>query len=132
MNDRKNKPWIAIIWFAAWGIFQAYAVISMIYGSWKRPEVFPADAYKAFMYPDTFIIPFYFLTSILLYRNHYLGNIFGLLAGGAVIFIMIYLLALADFKGVINITFDSIFLIANTTAVFQIIKDTKLRINKAL
>ncbi len=130
MNQNRNKLWIPIIWFAAFGIFQAYVIISVINGSWQRPEAFPVEAYYALMYPDIFIIPFYFLTSILLYRNHYLGSIFGLLTGGAVIYVMIYLLALADFKGTINITFDGIFLIVNTVAVFQIFKNLKSRINE--
>jgi hypothetical protein len=129
MNKNNNRLWLAIIWFAVWGIFQAYAIISILNGNWKRPEAFPVEAYNALVYPDIFIIPFYFLTSVLLYRSHYLGNVFGLLSGGAVIYIMIYLLALADFKGVINITFDSLFLTVNTLAVFQIIRDIKSKIN---
>jgi hypothetical protein len=129
MNKNNNRLWLAIIWFAVWGIFQAYAIISILNGNWKRPEAFQVEAYNALVYPDIFIIPFYFLTSVLLYRSHYLGNVFGLLSGGAVIYIMIYLLALADFKGVINITFDSLFLTVNTLAVFQIIRDIKSKIN---
>lgn len=130
MNKKQNKPWIAIAWFAIWGIFQVYAIVSVLNGSWEKPAAFTAEAYYALVYPDIFIIPFYFLTSILLYRRHYLGNIFGLLSGGAVIYVMIYLLALSGFKGAINLVFDSLFLIANTFAVFQIIIDLKSKINR--
>ena len=129
MNEKQNKPWVAIVWFAIWGIFQVYAIVSVLNGSWEKPAAFPAEAYYALVYPDLFIIPFYFLTSILLYRNNYLGNIFGLLSGGVVIYVMIYLLALSEFKGAINLVFDSTFLIVNTFAVFQIIKNTKSKID---
>lgn len=128
MNKKQNKPWIAIVWFAIWGIFQVYAIVSVLNGSWEKPAAFPVEAYYALVYLDIFVIPFYFLTSILLYRNHYLGNVFGLLSGGAVIYVIIYLLALAGFKGVINLVFDSIFLIVNAIAVFQIVKNIKSKI----
>jgi hypothetical protein len=124
MNNKQNKPWVAIVWFAAWGIFQTYAVVSVLNGSWERPEAFPEEAYYALIYPDIFFIPFYLLSSILLYRNHFLGKLSGLISGGAVIYVMIYLLALSGFKGVVNLTFDSLFLIVNILAVFQIIKFT--------
>ena len=127
MNEKQNRPWIAIVWFAVWGIFQTYAIVSVLNGSWEKPEAFPVEAYYALVYPDICIIPFYFLTSILLYRKHFLGNVFGLISGGAVIYVMIYLLALAGFKGTINITFDSIFLIVNTIAVIQVIKNLKAK-----
>jgi len=39
-----KRPWFAIVWLAVWGLFQAYAVFSVIAGSWKRPEAFPEEA----------------------------------------------------------------------------------------
>lgn len=122
MTNKQNKPWIAIIWFAAWGIFQTYAVISVLNGRWARPEAFPEEAYNALIYPDMFFIPFYLLSSILLYRNHFLGKLFGLISGGAIIYVMIYLFALSGFKGLVNLAFDSLFLTVNIVAVFQIAK----------
>jgi len=122
MNIYKNikRPWIAIIWFAVWGLFQAYVVSSVIIGSWQRPEAFPEEAYNSLIYPDMFFIPLYLITSVLLFRKHPLGYICGLVAGGAVIYVMIYLLALSGLKGTENLIFDSLFLIVNTSAVLQI------------
>src|SRR3989338_1679778 len=117
-----KKPWIAIIWFAVWGLFQAYAVFSVITGSWDRPEAFPEEAYNSLIYPDIFFIPLYLVTSVLLFRNHRLGYICGLIAGGAVIYVMIYLLALSGLKGMENLIFDGLFLAVNMISVFQITK----------
>ncbi len=122
MNLKQKRPWIAIIWFAVWGLFQAYAVFSVITGAWKRPEAFPEEAYNSLIYPDMFFIPLYLSTSILLLRKHRLGNIFGLIAGGAVIYVMIYLLALSGLKGTENLIFDSLFLSINIVAIIQIVK----------
>ena len=117
-----KRPWIAIIWFAIWGLFQAYAVFSVITGSWKRPEAFPEEAYNLLIYPDIFFIPLYLVASVLLFRNHRLGYICGLIAGGAVIYVMIYLLALSGLKGMVNLIFDGLFLAVNMISVFQITK----------
>ena len=117
-----KKPWIAIIWFAIWGLFQAYAVFSVITGSWDRPEAFPEEAYNSLIYPDIFFIPLYLVASALLFRNHRLGYICGLIAGGAVIYVMIYLLALSGLKGMENLIFDGLFLSVNMISVFQIAK----------
>lgn len=121
-TDTVKKPWTAIIWFFAWGSFQAYAVFSLITGSWKRPEAFPQEAYNALIYPDLFFIPLYLAASILLFRECRLGNILGLLAGGAVIYVMIYLFALSGFKGAENLIFDGLFLSINAISVSQIVK----------
>lgn len=123
---KRSKPWIAIIWFAVWGLFQAYAVLSVVTGSWRRPEAFPAEAYNALIYPDMLFIPLYLSTSILLFLKHRLGNIFGLIAGGAVIYVMIYLLALSGLKGIENLIFDSLFLSINIIAILQIVKVRKV------
>ena len=122
MNIYKDlkRPWIAIIWFALWGLFQAYAVFSVIIGSWQRPEAFPEEAYNSLIYPDMFFIPLYLSASVLLFRMHRLGYICGLIAGGAVIYVMIYLIALSGLKGFENLIFDGLFLIVDTVAVIQV------------
>jgi hypothetical protein len=114
------RPWFAIIWFAVWGVFQAYAVFSVINGSWKRPAAFPEEAYNALIYPDLFFIPLYLLTSFLLFRKHPIGRTLGFIAGGAVIYVMIYLLALSGLKGTENLVFDGLFLSVNTIAMIQL------------
>jgi hypothetical protein len=118
----QTKPWIAITWFAVWGSFQFYAVISFLAGTWTRPEAFPEEAYNALVYPDIFFIPLYFSAAVLLFRVHYLGKTIGLMAGGAMVYVMIYLLALSGFKGAINLSFDSAFLTANVFALLQLVK----------
>ncbi len=115
-----KKPWLSIIWFASWGFFQAYAVSSVIRGSWQRPEAFPEEAYNALIYPDLFFIPIYLITPLLLFFRRPLGYIFGLMAGGAVTYVMIYLFALSGLKGVENLIFDFLFLIMNSMAIWQI------------
>ena len=125
MNTKEHKPWTAIIWFFAWGIFQAYAVYAVINGTWDRPEAFPMEAYNALIYPDMFFIPLYFFTAWLLFKRHRLGKIFGIFSGGAMVYALIYLLALSKLKGAINIGFDGLFLILNILAVLQITKITE-------
>ena len=114
------RPWIAIIWFAVWGLFQAYAVFSVINGSWERPAAFPEEAYNSLIYPDLFFIPVYLLTSFLLFQKNPFGRVLGFIAGGAVIYVMIYLLALSGLKGVENLVFDGLFLSVNTFALIQL------------
>lgn len=133
-ENRKDlkRPWIAIIWFAVWGFFQAYAVSSVISGSWHRPEAFPEQAYNSLIYPDIFFIPLYLCASLLLFLRHRLGYIFGLVAGGAVVYVMIYLLALSGMKGAENLIFDGLFLTVDMLAVIQVggiaLKDRHLSI----
>lgn len=117
-----KKPWIAIIWFAVWGLFQAYAVFSVLTGSWERPEAFPEEAYHALIYPDMFFIPLYLLASVLLFLKHRLGHACGFFAGGAVVYVMIYLFALSGLSGMENLIFDGLFLTVNMIAVLQIVK----------
>jgi len=119
---KRRKPWVAIIWFAVWGSFQLYAVVSFIAGTWTRPEAFPEEAYNALVYPDLFFIPLYFSAAVLLFQVHYHGKIIGLIAGGAVVYVMIYLLALSGLKGAVNLLFDSAFLTANVFALLQIMQ----------
>ncbi len=128
---KQKKPWLSIIWFGVWGLFQLFAVFSVISGTWTRPDAFPEEAYNSLIYPDMFFIPFYLATSVLLFRNSSLGKIFGLVAGGAVIYVMIYLLALSGLKGTENLIFDSLFIIINLLALIQIAKlsivETKIK-----
>jgi hypothetical protein len=121
-TTKKRKPWIAIVWFTVWGLFQLYAVVSFMTGTWTRPEAFSEEAYNAFIYPDMFFIPLYLSAAILLYRGHSLGKILGLIAGGAVVYVMIYCLALSGLKGAVNVSFDSAFLVADVIAVVQLVK----------
>lgn len=114
------RPWFAIIWFAFWGLFQAFAVFSVINGSWERPAAFPEEAYNSLIYPDLFFIPVYLLTSFLLFQKHLFGRAFGFIAGGAVIYVMIYLLALSGLKGIENLVFDGLFLSVNIIAMIQL------------
>ena len=123
MNEKtmkQNRPWLSIIWFGIWGLFQSYAVISVLSGTWTRPEAFPEEAYNSLIFPDMIFIPFYFATSILLFRNNPLGKIFGLVSGGAVVYVMIYLFALSGLKGTENLIFNSLFIIINLFALIQI------------
>jgi len=122
MDTKEQKPWIAIIWFFVWGIFQAYAVGAVITGTWVRPEAFPEEAYNTLMYPDMFFIPMYFIAAYLLFKQDRFGKVLGLIAGGAMIYALIYLLALSKLKGAINLCFDSLFLTLNVLAVLQIVK----------
>ena len=119
---KMKRPWFAIIWFAVWGLFQAYTVFSVIAGSWKRPEAFPEVAYNALKWPDIIFIPLYLSASVLLILHHRLGYICGLLSGGAVIYVMIYLFALSNLRGLENLIFDGIFLVVDVIAVLQIAK----------
>lgn len=42
-----TRPWFAIGWFLTWGLFQAFAVVSVLNGTWERPAAFPAKVYDA-------------------------------------------------------------------------------------
>lgn len=127
MSGTARRPWIAIVWFAVWGLFQGYVVFSVISGSWEKPAAFPEEAYNALIYPDLFFIPLYLITAVLLFQRHFWGKILGLFAGGAVVYVMIYLIALSGLKGVENLVFDSLFLIINFAAIFQILTTSGLK-----
>jgi hypothetical protein len=115
-----TKPWFAIIWFGVWGLFQAFAVVSVVAGKWKRPVAFPKEAYESLIYPDMAFIPIYLLASVLLISGHSLGNIIGLVAAGGVAYALIYLLALSRLKGVVNLAADGIFLGCTLFAAWQL------------
>ena len=115
-----NRPWISIIWFGVWGLFQAYAVTAVLTGTWTRPLAFPESAYNALIYPDILFIPFYLATSVLLFKRHNLGKVFGLCCGGAIFYAMVYLFALSNFSGTINLVFDAAFTLINLAAMVEI------------
>ena len=116
-----KKCWFAIIWFAIWGIFQAYAVTMVLLGKWKRPEAFPEEAYNSLIWPDMVFIPLYLLTAVLLYMRKKSGEVLGVLSGGAVTYVMVYLFALSGLHGAVNMIFDGAFLGLNIGATLQII-----------
>ena len=75
-----GRAWFSICWFATWGLFQGFAVFSVLNGTWERPAAFPAGAYESLIYPDMFFIPLYLLAATLLFRRHWLGSV-GLCGG---------------------------------------------------
>jgi len=115
-----KRPWYAVVWFALWGLFQAYAVSSLMRGRWTRPEPFPEEAYNALIYPDMVFIPIYLTTAGLLACGRREGGLLGLFAGGAVTYVMVYLLALARFEGMENLVADGAFLALNLAAMLQL------------
>jgi hypothetical protein len=115
-----NRPWFAICWFATWGLFQAVAVAAVMRGTWPRPPAFPAGSYEALVYPDIFFVPLYFLTAALLYKRHWLGSVSALVAGGGIIYAMIYLLALARLSGPVNTIGDGLFLTCTVGSMWQV------------
>ena len=111
---------MALIWFAFWGIFQAYAISMIFLGRWKRPEAFPEEAYNSLIWSDLVFIPLYLLTAVLLYKRKKSGAVLGTFSGGAVTYVMIYLIALSGLEGVVNLAFDGVFLGLNLAATFQV------------
>ena len=126
-----NRPWFAITWFTVWGLFQAYAVGSVLAGTWQRPEAFPEEAYVSLIYPDVFFIPLYLLTAGLLLLRHWLGLVIGLVAGGGVLYALIYLFALSELRGIVNVAADGIFLICTVLAVWQLSERLRVMLKTA-
>ena len=110
-----------------WGLFQAYAVASIFAGTWQTPEKFPEEAYFSLIYPDMFFIPLYLLTAGLLLRRHWLGSVLAFVAGGGVIYVMIYLLALSGLSGAVNLIADGIFLACTLISLWQVGRRVSLR-----
>ena len=115
-----SRPWFAIVWFAVWGTFQAFAVLSVLNGTWERPEAFPAGVYESLIYPDAVFIPLYWLAAVLLLIRHWLGPVLAFVAGGGIIYVMIYLLALSGFSGAGNLIADGLFLACTLVALWQV------------
>ncbi|VAW37280.1 hypothetical protein MNBD_DELTA02-1003 [hydrothermal vent metagenome] len=115
-----KRPRFAIGWFAFWGIFQAFAVAMVLLGRWKRPEAFPEEAYNSLVWPDLFFIPLYLATAVLLFKRRKEGRVLGVFSGGAVSYVMVYLIALSGLEGIVNLAFDGVFLGLNLAATFQV------------
>jgi hypothetical protein len=128
MGSDRARPWFAICWLAAWGLFQTLAVVSVLGGTWQRPPAFPKDVYEALIYPDMCFVPFYFLSAVLLYRRHWLGSASALVASGGIIYVMIYLLALSRLSGSVNVIGDSVFLACTVGSVWQIASRMRQRL----
>ena len=114
------RPWFAIGWFLVWGLFQTFAIVSVLNGTWERPAAFPAGVYETLIWPDMFFVPLYVATAALLWRRHWLGNMLAFVAGGGIIYVMIYLLALSGLSGAVNVVADSLFLVFTLVALWQV------------
>jgi hypothetical protein len=95
-------------------------VASILAGRWQKPQAFPEEAYLSLIYPDMFFIPIYLFVSVLLLRGHWLGSVLAFVAGGGIIYVMIYLLALAGFSGAVNIIADGLFLACTVVSLWQV------------
>ncbi|MBM3773525.1 MAG: hypothetical protein FJW27_20010 [Acidimicrobiia bacterium] len=65
-------------------------------------------------------MPLYFLSAVLLYKRHPFGRTAGLVAGGGIVYVLIYLLALSGFSGTLNLSADAVFLALTVAALWQI------------
>ena len=120
-RDDIARPWFAIGWFVVWAVFQTFAVVSVLNGAWERPEAFPAGAvYELLIWPEVFFVPLYVAAAVLLWRRHWLGGVLAFAAGGGVIYVMIYLLALSGFSGAVNLVADSLFLACTLVTLWQV------------
>ena len=116
-----TRPWFAIGWFLIWSVFQTVAVVSVINGTWEQPEAFPDGvAYESLIWPDVFFVPLYVAAAILLWRRHWLGAVLSFVAGGGIVYVMIYLLALSGFSGTVNLIADGLFLACTLVALLQV------------
>src|SRR5215470_18421447 len=86
-----KRPWFAIVWFSIWALFQTFAVVSVLSGKWQKPDAFPDEAYFSLIYPDMLFIPVYYAAAFLLTTRHPLGYVSGLVAGGAMTYVLVYL-----------------------------------------
>ncbi len=115
------RPWFAIGWFLTWSLFQALAVISVLRGTWVAPAAFPDGAvYDALIWPEVFFVPLYVAAAVLLWRRHWLGSVLAFVAGGGIIYVMIYLLALAGLSGTVNLFADTLFLGCTLVSLWQV------------
>ena len=99
----------------------------MLNGTWERPAAFPAGAYESLIYPDMLFIPLYSLAATLLFWRHWLGSVLAFVAGGGIVYAMIYLSALSDFSGAVNLTAGGIFLACTFVSLWQVGSRTSLR-----
>ena len=110
-RNEPTRPWFAIGWFLTWGLFQTFAVISVLNGTWEQPAAFPAGVYEALIWPDMLFVPLYLGAAALLWKRHWLGTVLAFAAGGGILYVMIYLLALSRLSGAVNLVADSVFLV---------------------
>ena len=82
---------------------------------------YPLSSVVGLIYPDITFIPLYLWSALLLCFGHAWGYLLGLIAGGAVLYVMVYLLALARLTGPTNLMADGLFLMINTLAVVQLV-----------
>jgi hypothetical protein len=115
-----KRPWFAIVWFFVWALFQTIAVTIVFAGKWRKPEAFPDKAYFSLIYPDMLFIPVYYAAAFLLAMRRQAGYVAGLIAGGAMSYVLVYLLALARLHGTVNIIADTAFLICTLISVTKL------------
>ena len=117
-----TRPWFAIGWFLTWSLFQTLAILSVLNGTWESPDGFVAvgAAYEATIWPDMFFVPLYVTAAVLLWKRHWLGSVLAFVAGGGIIYVMIYLLALARLTGTVNVVADSLFILCTLVALWQV------------
>lgn len=116
-----TRPWFAIGWFLVWSLFQTFAVVSVLNGTWARPEAFPAGpVYDSLIWPEVFFVPLYAAAAVLLWRRHWLGSVLAFVAGGGIIYVMIYLLALSGLSGTVNLVADGLFLACTLVSLWQV------------
>ena len=119
-RSEPTRPWFAIGWFLTWGLFQTFAVVSVLNGTWERPAAFPAGVYKALIWPDMLFLSLYLGAAALLWKRHWLGSVMAFAAGGGILYAMIYLLALSELSGAVNLVADSLFLVFTLVALWQV------------
>ena len=116
-----TRPWFAIGWFLTWSLFQTSAVISVLNGTWVQPDAFPVGVvYDSLIWPEVFFVPLYVAAAALLWRRHWLGSVLAFVAGGGIVYVMIYLLALSGLSGTINLVADSFFLGCTLVSLWQV------------
>ncbi len=76
--------------------------------------------YDSLIWPEVFFVPLYVAAAILLWRRYWLGAVLSFVAGGGIVYVMIYLLALSGFSGAVNLAADSLFLACTLVALWQV------------
>ena len=74
-----------------------------------------------------FFVPLYVAAAALLWRRHWLGSVLAFVAGGGIIYVMIYLLALSGLSGTVNLAADSLFLGCTLVSLWQVGTRTRQR-----
>jgi hypothetical protein len=115
-----RRPWFAIAWFFVWALFQTFAVTMVFVGKWRKPDAFLDESYFSLIYPDMLFIPLYYAAALLLVTRRQVGYVAGLIAGGAMTYVLVYLLALAHLHGTVNVIADSSFLICTVISVTEL------------